>query len=380
MRGAIRTVGVLSTYIIAAIVITAIWVYCARTEYDVDRLDVVLPSGQRYSARFNSVVRLAAGKAFAPFNTRRLLADAARGLAAVVPDRMWAPARSLLSDYSAAPGWARTFLSRQQWKAEDCPVVFCAYFLIACSVLGFMLVCRWLVHLLYHAPAWVADLVGLLMGVALLGVYSDWHYCGYPYDFPNAFVFALALAGLLARRWWFVLAFAAATWSKETSILLLAAVVLVAPRWRSRHLWGRVTCLVGLYASIRYWIELHYRSQLPEGGFTSIGRNVKEIAILFFSSWCLPFYGVGLARMIAMRQQFPRALARLSWLLLPLVGIAFFKGWIEEMRQYLEMLPVVGLLLVQWCLHEAGLGHLLMARGSSCTAAMDGAGPVRVAA
>jgi hypothetical protein len=351
-----------SAYGLIAVVVTGVWVYCARTEYAVEFLDVRLPSGEAYSSRFASITRLAEGRAFSPFVKRRLLPDLARGLAAVLPPALWAPVRRALTVAAHGPPWLQVVLGRQGWKPEHVPILACAYFLIGCSVLGFMLTCRRLLTLLYETPRWVADLTGLLMGPALLGCYGDWHYCGYPYDYPTAFVFALALLGLLGRRWWFPAAFAAAAYSKETAVLLIAAYVLVDFRWRSVRSWLVLGLLAGLYAAVRGWIALNYRTPEPEQGFWFPARNAKVLAAVFFSNWWLPFYAVGLARIVGLWPQFPFALRRLCWLLLPMVGLAFFKGWLEELRQYLELLPVFGLLLLQWCLHEAGLGHLLVAR------------------
>ncbi len=348
-------------YASLALGITAVWVYCARTECDVDRLEVRLPSGERYSARFGSITRLAEGRAFAPFVRRRLLADLARGLAAAVPASAWSAVRKLL-DPATAPGWMEPVLRRQQWRAADGPVLCCGYFLIGCSVLGFMLACRRLATLVYDAPPWVADLAGAVLGIALLGGNGDWHYLGYPYDFPNAFVFTLTLAGMVGQRWWAVPAFAAAAWSKETAVLLIAAYVLLAPERRSRRFWLTLGVLAALFAAVRGWLSFRYPNPEPEGGFTWLGRNLKYLSYPIFYCWAVPFFAVGLARLAALRGRFPSALKKLCLLAVPLVGMAFVKGWFEELRQYLEVLPVVGLLVFHWCLHEAGFGHLLRAR------------------
>jgi hypothetical protein len=362
MRRAIPTLFLLGLgYAAIALAVTALWVYCARTEYDVDRLDVRLPSGEHYSARFGSIARLAEGRAFSPFVRRRLLADLARGLTAAVPERLWYPLRQLL-DAATAPGWMRPILRRQEWKPQDGPILCCAYLLIGGSVLGFMLACRRLATLVYDMPPWVADLAGAVLGVALLGGNGDWHYLGYPYDFPHAFVFALALVAVLGRRWWFVAAFAAATYSKETAVLLICAYVLLAPERRSLRFWGTLALLAALFAAIRGWLLLRYPNPEPEGGFSWLGRNLKYLSYPIFYSWAVPFFAVGLARLVALRALFPPALVKLCLLAIPLLGIALFKGWFEEMRQYLEVLPVVGLLVFHWCMHEAGLGHLLRAR------------------
>src|SRR5262245_51018103 len=102
MRRATRTLVLVGLgYAAIALAVTALWVYCARTECDVDRWEVWLPSGEHYSSRFNSIARLAEGRAFSPFVRRRLLADLARGLAASVPDSLWSGLRKLLDPSTA---------------------------------------------------------------------------------------------------------------------------------------------------------------------------------------------------------------------------------------------------------------------------------------
>jgi hypothetical protein len=362
IRRARYRLGAAVAYAAVTIAVMGVWMNFARTEYGIEEHIVLLPDGRVYSSRFCSIVLLAEGKAMSPFVRRRLLADLARGMAALLPDPVWAPLRRGLNCAAEGPPLLRFFLSRQGWKAEDVPLLTCAYLLIAASILGLMLTCRWLVNVVYETPAWVADLAALTLGVALLGGNGDWHYCGYPYDFPQAFVFTLTLTAMVARRWWFLLTFAAAAYSKETSVLLVAALVLLAPEWRSRRFWGLLLAQVITFASVRLWLELRYPAPEPPAGFWAFGRNLKYFSFVLFYSWSLPFFVVGAARLLALRHHFPRPLKRLVVLAVPLVGMALFRGWLEEMRQYLELLPVAGLLVLHWCLHEAGYGHLLRAR------------------
>src|SRR5205085_3730328 len=79
-------------------------------------------------------------------------------------------------------------------------------------------------------------------------------------------------------------------------------------------------------------------------------------------SWWLPLILVGAVRFGSFWGQYPRALRRLLLLAVPMFGLALFKGWIEEMRQYMELLPIFGLLMAQWTLEELGLGRLLRTR------------------
>jgi hypothetical protein len=346
-------------YLLLSLVVAGVWGYCARTEHNA-RLDFVAPSGQRYSSRFCSVVHLADGRAVAPFVRRRLLPDLARALAAVVPGQTWTGLRCWLEGNGAGAGSVRAYLQRLGWQADHYPLLCCAFALIYGSVVGFMFTCRYLVLLLYDCPGWAADLAGAALGLALLGCIGDWHYCLYPYDFPNAFVFTLALAALLARRWWFVLAFAAAAYSKETAVLLLLAYVLLAEERRSLRFWGLLGLLLAVYGGVRWWVSVTYPA--PEVTFWFPGRNAKYLASRVFYLWLAPFLAVGLLRLLSAWPSYPPALRRLSLLAVPLVGLAFFKGWIEEMRQYLELLPIVGLIVFQWLLREAGAGGILRPR------------------
>jgi hypothetical protein len=352
-----RILLVLPCYLLLALGITTVWTRCARTESYSETLDVVDPSGKGYSSRFNSIVRSAEGTALSPFVKRRLLVDLSRGIVAVLPSSTWTGLEQALAGPGALPTWLRERLTYLGWKVEHYPLLFTATILIWMSVAGFMATCRWLVQLLYAAPPWVADVLGGLLGIALLGGNGDWHYSGYPYDFPNAFVFTLTVAALIGRRWWFVLPFVAAVYSKETSILLLFAYALLATNRRSLTFWGTGVVLAAVYVWLRYWIHITYPS--PDGGFWFPTRNLRYLVKQTFYLWYLPFLGVALARFLALRKQYPAVLKRLSVLALPLLGLALFKGWIEEMRQYLEMLPIFGLMVLQWTMHEAGLGRLL---------------------
>jgi hypothetical protein len=326
------------------------WIHCATTEAKADG--------------FSSIVRIANGTAPQPFVRRRLAVDLSRALAAVVPASLWdAAGRALEGDTGFAKVVRRGLaVEAQKWNRQDYPVLFSAYLLIGCSVVGFMYVCRSLIGTFYQTPDWLADLLGALFGVALLGGNGDWHYYAYPYDFPNALCFALALKAIVDRRWWFWLVFALAAYSKETAILLIPAYALRNPEDRTRKaFWLKTGGLLLLFVAIRSWIALTY--VVPSPPFWPIARNGRQIVKTVLGyGWLLPAIGVSVFRMYLMRKNFPPYLLRLLSLLALVVCAALFKGWIEELRQYLEFLPVVGMLVIQWTFNEAGLGALFQPR------------------
>jgi hypothetical protein len=336
-----------AAYVTTAILVSGYWIHCARTEAKADG--------------YCSIVRIAGGTAPEPFVRRRLAVDLSRALAAAIPRRVWdAVGRGL-----DAPGRVGEITRRavafdaQKWDRVDYPLLFSAYLVIGCSVLGFMYVCRSLIETFYVTPHWFNDVLGGLFGIALLGGNGDWHYYGYPYDFPNALCFALALLAIVHRRWWLWLVFPLAAYSKETAILLVPAYALrYGKEGTAEKRWFAVVGLLLLFLVVRSWIALRY--SVPSPSFWPIGRNARQIVKMIVGyGWLIPPLAISAYRMYLMRTAFPPYLLRVLSLLPFVVAVALFKGWIEEMRQYLEFLPVVGMLVVQWALTEMGKGALL---------------------
>lgn len=330
----------------AALFITAFWTYSATTEH--------------YKNRFNSIVAIADGSAPAPFVKRRLAGDLGRGLAAVVPAQCWQAVTAAVAD---RPALAEVLHGRLRWRPQDYPVLLATTLLIWLSVVGFMFCCRWIARTVYEMPPWLGDLVGLAFGAALLGA-GEAHrvYQWYPYDYPNAFVFALVLGAQLARRPWMLAAFAFAAYSKETSLLLIVSYVLLAPERRSRGFWATLSAMSAMFLACRLWLALHYDNP-PGADFWYPTRNaLMVLRHLCLDFWPLPLLGVALWRFAAHWPRFPASLRKLLLLAVIQAGCSFFKGWLEEKRQYLELLPVGGLLMLQWVLMESGFGRLMTPR------------------
>ena len=339
-------------YVLLSLGITGSWIYIAKTEAD--------------GSGFNSIVKAADGTARVPFVKRRLLPDLARGLAFVVPEFAWDGLKETLKGTCAVVGLCRPFIDGQRWQPKDFPVLFSAYFLIWLSVLALLFTCRKLILLLYECPRWLADVLAGLVGLAVLGG-CGYTYKSYPYDLPNCFLFTLTITAMIARRWWFILPFVAAVYSKETAVLLIAGYALLAGSWRSLRFATvlNLSVLGAIYLGARLIIDYHYPSVAGEfwGGFWYPGRNAETVTgFLIFYSWALPFVAVCAYRMARLWPSYPWTLKRLIWLAAPLLTLGFFRGLFEEKRQYLEVMPIAGLMVAQWVLHEWGLGRLLVAR------------------
>jgi hypothetical protein len=355
-RGVGARVGVV--YVAVAAFTFACWYSWSRTERpDHDGL--------------TTITRLADGTAYAPFVQRRLTFDVGRLVAVAVPRAAWTALTHVLDDGPAPARALRRHLDHNHWKPADYPILFSVHLEIFLSIVGFMFVVRWLVRTLYDGPERLADALGAVFGVLLLGGYADWRYPAYPYDFPNAFVFALALTALLARKPWFPLAFVAAVYSKETAVLLVVAYGLLRFERRSWRYWSRLAALALTFVAIRGWIARTYDSP-PAADYALLGRNLRMLAgAAIYQSWLLVPLLITFGRVVVHRRRIPDDLVRLFPALLVLLVAALMRGWFEELRGYFEALPFVGLVFIQVLLEDWGFGSLLRKRPSGACASRD---------
>jgi hypothetical protein len=167
----------------------------------------------------------------------------------------------------------------------------------------------------------------------------------YPYDFTVTFVFALAIYALVKRSLWFIAAFLVACYAKESAILLLAAYWFPRPHEVRRTL-VTIAILAAAFVAIRLDSQHRYIAGGPQ--FWWPVRNLQRIGeTVVAAPWMALLLILGVVYVVSLRRQWPRDLRRLS-LLVPLMLVpAFFKGWIEERRQYLEMLIIAGPLVLQ---------------------------------
>lgn len=343
--GAIPAFSWLLIYAVAAVVVAALWTERAKSE--------------KQSNNWGSIVAIADGSTRLPFVKRRLLADAANLLARAVPGNVWTGVSNVIDGKGRLKGVIR---DRLGWRREHDPVLISATALIGLSAFGFMVVMRSMIVSLYSTTDHLADLAGLLMGLALLGGGGDIRFGWFPYDLPHAFVFGLGLSLLLKRSPWLIPVFALAAYSKETAILLIPAYLLVYRDRIDARFFIEAIAMGATFLLVRHAIDLRYGP--GSSGFWFPGRNARLVAswLAFDSWWYAPFVLVAVVRISRVWREFPISLRRLVVLAIVPLGIAVFKGWIEEKRQYLELLPILGPLILQWVAIELGLGQSVRAR------------------
>ncbi len=354
----IRRLLLVLGYLAVTALVTAAWAVMACTERN-----LAPPDKPPARNEMKSFVRTLDGTIIAPFVWRRLLADTTPLATRAVPAPVWRAFTDFVQGGSLPGRNLRRLLDFMDWPADRYPELVTAHVLIWLCLLGFAVTFRWLVHLCYEAPCWLGHAAALMAALLVLGG-SNWYWGSFTYDIPNLFVFTLALAGSLGSRWWMLPAFVVACYSKETSVLLILAHALIhRHQARTWGFWLQLLCMAVVYAGLRWWIVQRF----AVGGadqFWYPARNLRFVLVrgVYGLWWVVPFFAI-LAHLVRIRRELPpRLLPVLLSMAAVMIGLAFFKGWIEERRQYLELLPFAWLIGIRWVLGEVGAAWLLRAR------------------
>src|SRR5262249_34257486 len=252
-------------YPLLAILIATTWLLFARTE-------VRTPP-------FANVQRMVRGESIKPWIYRRLVPDGGMLLSRLVPRKTW----DELSDrIEHSPRLKTVVREHLGWPREQDPLLFSVSAMIAASALGFMWCTLWLIRRLYQVPAGVSHGTGMLLGIGLLGGRGSatfvWHQ--YPYDLPQAFLFLGCVCCVLAGSWLISPSFLLAVYNKETSVLILPAILMLWPGDR-RTRWGLTGVLTFLYAAVQFWIRWRFRY----ADAFSLTTSYYNVMNLVFGSW-----------------------------------------------------------------------------------------------
>jgi hypothetical protein len=329
----------LPLYLLVALIVTVLWGNWAETE---------APPKPGMGLR-RSIVGIANGTAESPFVQRRLLADSARALAWIVPAQVW---QGVTSALDAIPPISDRLRTSWYWTdTRDWPLLISAMFLIFSAVVGFSFAAERLIA--YYLPAVQGpSAVGLtcVFTVGLLGGGGDpFHYYWYPYDLPNACLYAFLLIAIELKAWWQLPLFALAAYSKETSAFLILVQLAYAVGGRDRR-WDLLHAAAAavIFVLIQSLILAHYPPMPVEQRLFAAERNTRLLAWhLLFSSWKFAIVLSVLIRLGVLWRRVPAGL-RYATVLYPCFFLAGFLGaWIEEFRQYTELwLPTA--LLLAW--------------------------------
>lgn len=289
-----------------------------------------------------SLIKMMEGTADMPFQSRVLLPGIVKALTPLLPADLFTKVKLPFVDVAIQN------LSDQN-PANTLPAwlaVFIMFFAMVGSV-GMLAV--WMRKLGYrekYIAVW-----GMIYPITFMLFFFG----AYLYDFPQLFLFSVALWALVPPKQgetqpfykWLVylLFFGLATLNKETSFVLILAYLVIYYRPLKRSTWIGLAVVQGLiYAAIRFWVLGLYANN--PGGFVEYHWPFyveNPLAILLA---VIPFVFVGffIAKGWAGK---PLFLRQALVMVVPLIPLYFLFGYPFEMRVFLEIYPVVFLLLIR---------------------------------
>ncbi len=279
------------------------------------------------------------GRAYRPYVYRTLLPSTIRLLTSITPDRV----QRDLSSFVEKDPLARPVFERLNWETSAAYPYLLSSLLMWVCIFGFAhFAASFVMHTcgIHESFAWRLGLAA----VALLGLPAFFRFTSYIYDPPQLLLFTLALL-LLARGniGPFLVIFPFVCANKETAILLIPVCAFVC---RNRYSRGKYfTLLAGLvvtYAVVKYSISYAFRNN--PGSFVEVQIQLFHNVGWITRGWSFPdlvSWSVLLLLLFFGWRQKAQFL-RVSFLLvlLPLVGLAVFCGFLDEWRGYYEAYPI----------------------------------------
>jgi len=238
--------------------------------------------------------------------------------------------------------WLAALLRACHFDPRYFPEVLTVVVLMYLSLLLFARAIRSLFATLYDASRFAAEVVAL---VALIGLQSMFNYQNYIYDLPTIAIFAVGLTLLAQRRLLaFFIVYSIGLFSKETVVLL--AAVFALDQWRVMRFSKFAGSLILLGTSfVMSRLVLHSLYSRNLGDYLLPQLLNHNVALLHsYAPAGLATSGL-LAIVVFGHWSYKPSLVRHAlWIALPLVASCVFYGFLDELRDYYEIYPIVVML------------------------------------
>lgn len=285
-----------------------------------------------------SFMEMVEGDAYKPFVMRMLLPTTVRFLSAIAPEAY----QSTLADQVVKGDLLSKTFSTLGWESQAAFQYFLALILMYLSLIGFghsvVLLTEQTCNIPKDTKTKIIILISSLMGVTFL-----FRYVSYIYDPPQLFLFTLALYLLSTDRIkLFFIVFVFCCLNKETAILLipLFALKYYGLGFQNCQYGYSIGGLVIIYLSIRtalFFIFYDNPGSFLESQFShnvwwiTSGRTLGDVIIIIL-----------VVMLVVFRWRKKPLFLRVAFLsvLLPLVSMAVFLGYIDEWRGYYEAYPL----------------------------------------
>jgi hypothetical protein len=279
------------------------------------------------------------GTAWKPFVTRSLLPWTVKQLSrGLTPEIRQGIERWVYNTPEVA-----IIVYRHNYNRLYLPEIMIGWALIYLSILGFGFSLRSLFDAVFVAPFWARDLVTL---AGLLCIPLMFKFNNYIYDMPVLFLFTLGLA-LMARRRWiaFTILYVLAVINKETTILLTWIFLIHFGLGRQLP-WRQYLTLAAiqgtLWVAIRAAIDFRFRNSPGDHLKIRMSHNIWVVENLGAQHVLL--LAILIAGIFLYWTRKPPFLRHSISIMIPLLGLTWFLGWINETRDYYEAYPAAVLL------------------------------------
>lgn len=270
------------------------------------------------------------GRAHQPFVKRHLVPIVVRAGLAITPRAVQDHWREM---------FRRSALTRRLgWPAQDAPEFVLTVLVMYLSLLGFLIILPRLMQLLLVIPSNASRVVVLALALVLPITYAGKLYL---YDFTQLLLFTAGLLCIVRARWvWYYPIFVLACLNKETSVLLIACFAVrqgreILSRANLLHLLAQLTLALSVCAALAWMfhantgapVEWHLQRNLAGPGRLGQMRLVVLAACILVAIWSIraaPLFVSG----------------GFVLTLLPLLIATLFLGYIDELRDYYEALPL----------------------------------------
>ncbi|MCK4403484.1 MAG: hypothetical protein KAW02_00210 [candidate division Zixibacteria bacterium] len=283
------------------------------------------------------------GKAYKPFVYRTLLPTTIRIVSEITPEYVKDRIKSAVQDCNPQRKRIR-MMKALGWETEYIYEYLIALTIMFLCFLGFAFLLRYLIGLFYDFPSFIADIapVGALL---ILPIFFK--YYSYIYDPCTLFLFTLAVTFIAKKRTLpFYVVFFLATLNKETSILLAGVFFIrqfkvMRNSSLAKHLLFQMLIWIVVKASLTTIFKNNQGSFCEFHLIYNLGLVSKPLELLYFVSVILIF-----SVLIRCRWTEKPIFLRHSLFvtMIPLMLLALFLGYIDELRVYYEALPFLFLL------------------------------------
>lgn len=209
------------------------------------------------------------------------------------------------------------------------------------SILGFAFSLKKLAQFIYNLKEFISLTIAII-GVA--GIPIFFKYYSYIYDLPQLFLFTLSLYFLVKARWnFYLLALFLSTMNKETSILLIFVFFIHYKNILSNSLFRRLLKYQFLiFISVTLLIRLYFYNN---PGTLVEFQLFHNLSLEPYSvSQFISFIIIGIAIYFDWENK-PHFLRSAFYMIIPLLLLTLFLGFIDEYRDYYEVYPVIILLV-----------------------------------